>query len=435
MLPSERMQGAIEMDTVETILIVDDDHNLRRTLEDILRAKGYTPISVSGGTSALVSLESEVPAAALIDLKMEDMSGLELLAKIRKRFPTTECIMITGHASSDTAIEAINLGAYSYLEKPYDVDQLLLTLRRAVEKRAADVELRHLKEFHENIVQRLTEGIIVEDENELITFVNPAMEKLVGYMREEMLGKHWSEFLPADQMVVVEEANERRRQGIESDRYEVELLRSDGRRVPVLVSGSVLLAGDRRVGSMAVMTDITDRKQTEEKLRYMSMHDALTGLYNRGYFEEELARLERGRQYPISVVMVDVDDLKVINDTLGHEAGDEILRRSAVVLRTVFRADDVVARIGGDEFAVLLPNADVSIVDAAVERLRAEVETYNSQEKDNPLGLSLGSATIAEAGSLAAALKIADHQMYKEKLGKGGTERWKSNPLSLSDSH
>lgn len=418
----------------ETILIVDDDQNLRRTLEDILRAKGYRPISVSCGTSALVSLENEVPAVALIDLKMEDMSGLDLMAKIRKQFPTTECIMITGHASSETAIEAINLGAYSYLEKPYDVDQLLLTLRRAVEKRTAEVELRRLKEFHETIVQRLMEGIVVEDENERITFVNPAMEKLVGFSQDELLGKHWSVLLPANQQAIVDAANERRRQGVESDRYEVELLRKDGTRVPVLVSGSVLFEGNQRIGSMAVMTDITSRKKTEERLRYMSMHDALTGLYNRGCFEDELARMERDEHYPISVVMVDIDDLKVINDTRGHEAGDEVLRRSAAVLRKVFRADDVVARIGGDEFAVLLPNAEESVVNVALDRFRAEVELHNSEHKESPLSLSLGSATIMRDGSLLAALKMADKQMYQEKLGKGGRPRWKSNPLSSGDS-
>ncbi len=418
------------MSSDETILIVDDDQNLRRTLEDILRTKGFQPISASCGASAMVVVEDDVPAVALIDLKMEDMSGLELLANIRDRFPATECIMITGHASSETAIEAINLGAYSYLEKPYDVDQLLLTLRRAVEKRTAEIELRRLKEFHENIVQRLMEGIIVDDENECITFVNPAMEKLVGYSQDEILGKHWTKFIPTDQQPIVDAANERRRQGVESDRYEVELLRKDGTRVPVLVSGSMLYEGDRRIGSMAVMTDITSRKKTEERLRYMSMHDALTGLYNRGCFEDELARLERDELYPISVVMVDIDDLKVINDTHGHEAGDEVLRRSAAVLRKIFRADDVVARIGGDEFAVLLPNTDENIVNVALERLRAEVGMHNSEHEDNPLSLSLGSATITREGSLSAALNVADRQMYQEKLGKGGKIRWKSNPLS-----
>ncbi|NIS81207.1 MAG: diguanylate cyclase [Anaerolineales bacterium] len=423
------------MEDNPTILIVDDDPNLRKTLSDILLAKGYRPLPVSGGTSALVTFNEDQPALALIDLKMEDMSGLELLAKIRGRFPSTECIVLTGHASRETAIEAINLGAYSYVEKPYDMDQLLLTIRRAIEKRTAGVELRNLKEFNENIVQRMMEGIVVEDAKGYVTFVNPATATLLGYEQEELMGKHWTEFCPVDQRAIIEAANERREQGIATDRYEVELLRKDGTRVPVLVSGSVLLEGDLQVGTLAVFTDITERKRTEEKLRYMSIHDVLTGIYNRGYFEEEMARLERGRQFPISVVMVDIDDLKVINDTLGHEAGDETLRRSATVLRKIFRADDVVARIGGDEFAVLLPGSDADVVETAVERLRREIEEHNIQHEKNPLSLSIGSATIHRGESVTSAMRDADKQMYEEKLSKGGRPRWKTNPLWSENSN
>jgi diguanylate cyclase (GGDEF)-like protein/PAS domain S-box-containing protein len=287
-----------------------------------------------------------------------------------------------------------------------------------------------LKEFHENIVQRMLEGIIVEDEQGRITFSNPAAARLLGYSPEELIGTNWTTYCPSDQQPILDAANERRARGYLSDRYEIELISKDGKRVPVLVSRSAILEGDRRVGTMAVFTDITERKRTEEKLRYMSVHDSLTGLYNRGYFEEEMARLERGRQYPISVVMVDIDDLKVINDTHGHEAGDESLRRSSEVLRKIFRADDVIARIGGDEFAVLLPKADANVVQSAVERLRREIEFHNTQHGGNPLSLSLGSATIHPGESLTAALRTADKQMYQEKLGKGGRPRWKSNPLS-----
>lgn len=429
-------QGLIRELMVEnqTIIIVDDDPNLRKTLSDILVTKGYRPIAVSGGTSALMTFDEDQPAVALIDLRMEDMSGLELLGKVRRRFPMTECIVLTGHASRETAIVAINLGAYSYVEKPYDIEQLLLTIRRAIEKRSADLELRQLKEFHENIVQRMLEGIIVEDDQGKITFSNPAAARLLGYTQEELIGTHWTAFCPIDQQPILDAANERQARGFLSDRYEIELLSKEGKRVPVLVSRSAILEDERRVGTMAVFTDITERKRTEEKLRYMSIHDSLTGLYNRGYFEEEMARLERGRQYPISVVMVDIDDLKVINDTRGHEAGDDTLRQSSDVLRKIFRADDVIARIGGDEFAVLLPKADVHVVQSAMERMRREIELHNIEYQENPLSLSLGSATIHPGESLTSALRIADKQMYQEKLGKGGRPRWKSNPLS-SNSH
>jgi len=104
------------------------------------------------------------------------------------------------------------------------------------------------------------------------------------------------------------------------------------------------------VGAIESIRDITERKQAEERLKYLSLHDPLTGLYNRTYFEQELNRLEGGRYHPIGVIVCDVDGLKLINDTLGHDAGDRLLLAAAGVIKDSFRKGDMVARIGGDEF-------------------------------------------------------------------------------------
>ena len=132
------------MGTNPGILIVDDDPKLRKTLSDILRAKGYAPTAVETGKSALASAKEEPPAVALIDIKLEDMSGLEVIKGIRELSPRTECIILTGHASQESAIEAVNLGAYSFIQKPYDVEHLLITIRRALEKRRAKERLERL---------------------------------------------------------------------------------------------------------------------------------------------------------------------------------------------------------------------------------------------------------------------------------------------------
>ena len=116
------------------ILIVDDDKNLRKTLTDILGAKDFVPMDVAEGKTALKRVKENSPNIALIDLKLEDMSGLELMEEIKTLSPNTECIMITGHASQASAIEAVNLGAFSFMLKPYNVEQLLVTIQRAVEK-------------------------------------------------------------------------------------------------------------------------------------------------------------------------------------------------------------------------------------------------------------------------------------------------------------
>ena len=158
-----------------------------------------------------------------------------------------------------------------------------------------------------------------------------------------------------------------------------------------------------------------DRKRKEEELKFASMHDPLTGLYNRGYFEEEVKRLNSGRLSPVGVIMVDVDDLKLANDTYGHATGDELLIAFSKELLRSFRTSDVIARIGGDEFGVLLPTSPLIIIEKAVERLQNNIYEYNATNPKIPLEFSIGYHTNEDGISIHEALKIADQRMYQHK--------------------
>ncbi|HEY3415749.1 MAG TPA: sensor domain-containing diguanylate cyclase, partial [Armatimonadota bacterium] len=160
------------------------------------------------------------------------------------------------------------------------------------------------------------------------------------------------------------------------------------------------------------------RKHFEEELKYLSTHDGLTTLYNRAFFEEEFTRLERGRQYPVTLVIVDVDGLKEVNDRLGHQAGDELLCRAAEVLKASFRTEDLVARMGGDEFVVLLPTFDAKAAAIALARIRENLGIDHLAYPDLPLSISVGTATAVGSNSLTEALQRADEMMYREKLVK-----------------
>jgi len=169
--------------------------------------------------------------------------------------------------------------------------------------------------------------------------------------------------------------------------------------------------------------DITDRKQTEEKLRFLSFHDALTGLYNRGYFEEEMERLKSSRQFPVSIIVCDLDDLKQINDSLGHDVGDQAIKAAANILRSnVFRKEDIVARTGGDEFVILLPNVDINENPAIRERLDKSIIDFNGSTKNDglyrPIFFSYGFAVIQSDESLMEGYKQADAAMYTAKTEK-----------------
>ncbi len=164
--------------------------------------------------------------------------------------------------------------------------------------------------------------------------------------------------------------------------------------------------------------DITQFKENEERLRFLSIHDQLTSLYNRLYFEEEMIRLERGRHYPIGTIMADLDGLKSINDTYGHAVGDQLLSQAASIFRSCFRAGDVVARIGGDEFSALLPGANADTLARVTERINSRFATSLFTINSSPICISLGTAITEKGGSLNESLKAADQSMYGVKQNK-----------------
>jgi len=167
------------------VLLVDDDPNLLATMGDILKAKGFEPFPVRTAGAALAQ-----PAdidVALIDLHLEDMPGLELLHGIRTRFPGSECILLTGHASQDSAIDAINAGAFSYFQKPCDIDQLVLYIQRAGEKRAAVLALRESEERFRSLYENSPVGIYRTTQDGQILMANPVLVRMLGFDSFEQL--------------------------------------------------------------------------------------------------------------------------------------------------------------------------------------------------------------------------------------------------------
>ncbi len=197
--------------------------------------------------------------------------------------------------------------------------------------------------------------------------------------------------------------------------------------IVLAVIGTAILAVDwlaenLRENIRRAQQEIAQRKTMEALVRHQSIHDALTGIYNRAFFEEELARLESGAEHPLSIIIADVDNLKTVNDTQGHASGDAFIRRAAAALHAVFRENDILARIGGDEFAVLLPHTDAAMAEHMLARVQARLAEDNRQHPDLPLWMSLGAATV-ETGSLSGVFSEADRRMYAEKAARKNKAR------------
>ena len=172
------------------------------------------------------------------------------------------------------------------------------------------------------------------------------------------------------------------------------------------------------IGLIGISRDITERKNREERVRYISYHDAMTGIYNRAYYDEARTLIDTQEKLPVSVIVGDVNGMRLINDAFGHIKGDALLRKIAAILIKCARQEDIVARTGGDEFSILMPHADANMVKMTADRIRAMCKEERDEENNEIfLDIALGYATKTKAeDSLDKAIILAGDLMYRRKL-------------------
>ena len=297
------------------------------------------------------------------------------------------------------------------------IQRIVATIYDTTERRGVEEALSRIENNYWEIFNSTNDALFVHDAySGAIVDVNQSVEKMFGYSREEMLFMSMSDISSGEDNYSLNEAVNLIRLAVEAgtQRYEWRCKRKDGELfwAEVALTASHI-GGEGRV--LAVFRDITDRKEIERRLQYLSAHDSLTGLYNRSHFETEFKRLAKGRKYPISIIVADLDGLKTVNDTKGHAFGDQLIKGAADILQAAFRADDLIARIGGDEFAVLLPEVDERGAGITMERIREEEGRFNAGRDSLPVRLSLGGATTATPEGIDNLFQEADQRMYADK--------------------
>ncbi len=286
-------------------------------------------------------------------------------------------------------------------------------------------ELQDREDMLQSISDSVQDALILLDDKGLVHFWNPAAEKIFGFSSEEMIGKDlrscvWDE----DNLdnPDVQSARDASGKGFFASHgsFTVNVRRKDGNVFPA----EVLLSPLRREAGwwvVGTIRDVTERKEAEDSLRKLATTDPLTGLSNRRFFMEKAEEeVEKAKRYnrSLSLLMLDIDFFKKVNDTYGHDAGDDVLKALSVVVLNVLRNVDVFGRIGGEEFSILMPDTDIDGAVFAAERIRQEVEKANMQTRSGILRItvSIGAATVNKRiTTLELLLKAADLGLYAAK--------------------
>ncbi len=284
------------------------------------------------------------------------------------------------------------------------ISMIDITSIKKVEEKKQHSEIKYYTLFHNSL-----DGIYISTMDGKYIDANPALIKILGYNnKKELLSIN----IPKQLYV---SAKDRPPPDKRTKPFETRLKKKDGTIIWVEISSKVIYEGNKPILYQGIVRDITKRKEAENEIKYLSFHDKLTGMYNRAYFEEELKRLDTKRQLPLSLVIGDINGLKMINDAYGHENGDRLLIQISKILKSCFRDEDITSRWGGDEFITILPSTNIR--DALKIARRIKEICKKKSTKTLPLSISLGVSTKNDdTKSTDTIIKEAEDKMYKHKL-------------------
>jgi len=287
------------------------------------------------------------------------------------------------------------------------------------------------KNLLKTTLMSIGDGVISTDEDGKIIFMNKEAESLTGWTQEEALDRGLNQvfhILDEETEMVLENQDQKviaSGVGLTLDSKRI-LIAKDGTRSPIEDTVAPIQDEEGRiVGVVLVFRDITERKLRQEEIEFLSFHDQMTGLYNRRYYEEELKRLDTDRNLPLTIVMGDVNGLKLVNDSFGHSIGDELLKKAAGVIIKGCRTDDIISRIGGDEFVILLPKTGEFETEQIVQRIQEQAR----QEKAGALEVSISfgyETKYRKEEKIEDILKRAEDRMYNNKLFESPSMRGKT---------
>jgi diguanylate cyclase (GGDEF)-like protein len=405
------------------ILVVDDNIVNLKVLCKVLENKGFKVRSAQDGAGTLKTVSENTPDLILLDIQMPDMSGFDVCKRLKenKNSQDIPIIFITASDEVEKKIEGFDLGAVDFISRPLQMPEVLarvrnhLTLRNL--QRTADEEKTRLKRILAALplpylISRVSDSKILEMNAKACSALDVSYDDLHKYRSTDFYAN--PEVRP--QLIEMVQRN-----GLVSNE-EITLLTRSGKEFTTLFSATPLQLMGEDV-FFVTFTDISERKEMELALEKAATTDYLTGTLNRRAFTErasaERYRANRNKK-PVSLLMIDIDHFKKINDTYGHDVGDDALKELVRVIAANLREYDAFGRLGGEEFALLLPETDIEGAKVLAERVRLAIQ-------DNEMVMSDGRGlTMTVSGGLSAwkpdvtfdeVLKLADMALYEAKNG------------------
>ncbi|MBM3705725.1 MAG: diguanylate cyclase [Actinobacteria bacterium] len=287
------------------------------------------------------------------------------------------------------------------------------SLQKSINLMLADIEksqheVSKTQKMYQDLFEQSIDGMYRSALDGQYLSVNNAMVKILGYSSKE-------ELLRINTFDLYCNKNDRPDFNSRNKTFSSCLKRKDGIKIQVEISPRVVFENGKPLYYEGIVRDTTERKKYEERIKYISFHDKLTDLYNRAFFDEEIRRLKKTRNLPLTIIFSDVDNLKFINDNYGHEKGDALLIKASSILKECFRDEDIIARIGGDEFCIILPGTGKKDAESIVRRVQERC--VQESTKTIPIRISFGIETKeSQYKSLRQLLKDAENKMYMDKL-------------------
>ncbi|MCK5825826.1 MAG: EAL domain-containing protein [Desulfuromusa sp.] len=445
------------------ILIVDDDSTMGESIKSVLTLEGFNSHSVSSGIAAMEELHDKKYDLVLLDLNMPGMTGEEVLDLINSSNIDTNVVVVSGESEIKKAIHVLKNGARDFIRKPYSTDELLFSIKNVLEKILLEQENREMinkleesESLHRFIVHNSPDLLYMLDNTGHFVFINKNTIKSLGYSRKEFIGKHYTD-------VVYEKDIDRANLFFNNKHFPKtttdqelrlkcknngSLLHVEVRAINIekKISGGFKLGRNYNqnqnfIGTYGVARDISERKKAEEIIRFQNNHDPLTGLPNRTLLKEDLVALiahSHENNEKFALLFIDINRFKLINDTYGTSLGDKILKNLAEYLRRCTREEDTLARLGSDEFILLISNIN-SPADAIAVATKITTEVthpFKHQGQEIHITLSVGIAIYPDHGKTQEELlRNADTAVCSAKTKTRRLHCLYSDKLENKNSH